>query len=192
MTKFWRELRRSTEKSWENAKIDPDCWGYQVVAGTKWNPGLRMDEIQELQHRLGFAFPSDYIEMLRTFNGFDRDCVDVRNGEEPTRHRRSFYKYPDDLFTQTLLLEDLNTHRGIANAVLQDEGFDSGDVVGFIPIYGHRALVAFSDPSLSPVLSVVGSDVIIYGQDLRDYLLHEFDEELRLSEKVDASGNNRC
>ena len=191
MSNLWKELKRCTEKSWEHAEIDPDCWGYQIVAGTRWNPGLSEHEINQLQHRLGFAFPSDYIEMLRTFNGFDRDCVDVRGGEEPSRHRRSFYKYPDDLLSQTWLLEDLETHRAIVNAVLEGEGFDSADVVGFIPIYGHRALVAFTDPTLSPVLSVVGSDAIIYGQDLQSYFRHEFDEELRPQESVDARGGNR-
>lgn len=191
MSKLWEELKRSTEKSWEQAKIDPNCWGYQVVAGTTWNPGLSGHEIKQLQHRFGFAFPSDYIEMLRALNGFDRDCVDFQGGEGPSRYRRSFYKYPDDLFSQTRLLEDLEAHRAIVNAVLEGDGFDSANLVGFVPIYGHRALVAFADPTLSPVLSVVGSDVIIYGQDLQGYFRHEFDEELRLPESVETNGSNR-
>ena len=191
MSIFWEELKRSTERAWEHAKVNSNSWGYQIVAGTRWNPRLSGDEIAQLQHRFGFAFPSDYIQMLRTFNGFDRDCIDVQGGEGPSRHRRSFYKYPDDLLSQTRLLEDLETHRKVVNAVLEEEGFDSADVVGFVPIYGHRALVAFTDPTLSPVLSVVGSDVIIYGHNLQSYFRHEFDKELRPTESVDARGDKR-
>lgn len=43
-----------------------------------------------------------------------------------------------------------------------------------IPVYGHRYAPALPEPDL-PVLSVVQTDVIVYGADLAGYLRREFD-----------------
>ncbi len=43
-----------------------------------------------------------------------------------------------------------------------------------IPVYGHRYTPALPEPGL-PVLSVMQTDVIVYGTDLAAYLRHEFD-----------------
>ena len=57
-----------------------------------------------------------------------------------------------------------------------------------IPVYGHRCLVEKADDRGNPVLSIWQSDIIVYGNDLRDYLLHDFGYLLGLSdEMVDAS-----
>ena len=50
-----------------------------------------------------------------------------------------------------------------------------------IPIYGHRFLLADPGRSGNPVLSVHQSDIIIYGADLRDYLLAELGELIGVS-----------
>jgi hypothetical protein len=43
-----------------------------------------------------------------------------------------------------------------------------------VPIYSHRYLPAAPAPTPSPVLSVHQTDVIYYGDDLLDYVAHEF------------------
>jgi hypothetical protein len=43
-----------------------------------------------------------------------------------------------------------------------------------IPVYGHRYLPAVPAEAGNPVFSVVQTDIIYYGRDLRAYFLHEF------------------
>lgn len=51
------------------------------------------------------------------------------------------------------------------------------DVPRLIPVYGHRYLPAGRGTAGRPVLSVPHlTDIIVYGQDLDDYVLHEFQE----------------
>lgn len=42
-----------------------------------------------------------------------------------------------------------------------------------VPVHGHRYAPALPEPGL-PVLSVVQTDVVVYGTDLEDYLRREF------------------
>lgn len=50
-----------------------------------------------------------------------------------------------------------------------------------IPIYSHRCLLAEPCVPNNPVLSIHQSDIIVYGANLRDYLIHEFRQELQLT-----------
>ena len=43
-----------------------------------------------------------------------------------------------------------------------------------VPIYSHRYLLAAPAPMPGPVFSVHQTDVIVYGDDLLDYVAHEF------------------
>jgi hypothetical protein len=52
-----------------------------------------------------------------------------------------------------------------------------------IPVYSHRYLLGEPCAAGNPVLSVYQSDIIVYGADLRDYLLVEFAGELGMTFK---------
>jgi hypothetical protein len=47
-------------------------------------------------------------------------------------------------------------------------------VAGLIPVFSHRYLTSEPEFSPSPVFSVYQTDVISYGDNLVDYLAHEF------------------
>jgi hypothetical protein len=49
-----------------------------------------------------------------------------------------------------------------------------------IPIFGHRFIISEPCAAGNPILSVYGLDAIVYGWDLRDYLLNELKSILRL------------
>lgn len=49
-----------------------------------------------------------------------------------------------------------------------------------IPIFSHRYLLAEPCIANNPVFSIYQSDIIIYGANLHDYLIHEFGQELAL------------
>lgn len=53
-----------------------------------------------------------------------------------------------------------------------------------IPVFGHRYLLAEPCAAGNPVFSVYQSDIIVYGADLRDYLLFEFTGLLGLDAKA--------
>jgi hypothetical protein len=50
-----------------------------------------------------------------------------------------------------------------------------------IPVIGHRYLLAEPCAAGNPVLSVYQSDLVVYGEDLRDFLLHDLADNLGLT-----------
>lgn len=172
----WEHFKSRTEERWINELIEPNAFGFQITAGTRWNAGMSEAEIRSFEQQMGFSLPTDYRSMLRHINGFDRECIDVHGSEEGSQpsYARQCYKYPDDLPRVQGWLDQISEFRSFVDGALESEGFEAHEIVGFVPVYGHRALVVFNDRALSPVISIVGSDVIIYGADLRKYVLHEF------------------
>ena len=61
-----------------------------------------------------------------------------------------------------------------------------------IPVHSHRYLLADPDRPGNPVLSIFGSDTIVFGRDIRRYLLNELRDLTRSPEEgpgeVDVSG----
>jgi len=173
----WQQFKKNTEKHWQDCEVYSGAWGFQIQAGTKWSSGMTEQELASFEVLIGFCLPVKYKEMLLLVNGLDKDCIDVRGsqGEAPIYQRRC-YKYPND-WQKTKWLRDLiNQHptNDYVKEALQEEGFDPNDIVGYVPMYGHRALVVFTDSELTPVLSVVSNDVIVYGNDLMKYWQNEF------------------
>jgi hypothetical protein len=100
--------------------------------------------------------------------------IDVHGSEEPEEYQRNCYKYPDDLNKVKWLLDEIEDNKKHVIEALDDSGFSGNDIEGFLPLYGHRALVVFVDKQLSPVISIVGDDVIVYGSTLEEYWNNEF------------------
>ncbi|MET1257653.1 hypothetical protein, partial [Aliikangiella maris] len=169
----WQHLRNLTESKWANCDLYEGVCGYQIQPGTKWNSGLKDSEVDSLQEQRGFTFPTMYREFLSELNGFDLDCVDFNAEDEPETYGRTCYQYPDDLERTQWLVNEIEENRKYVNEALKYEGFFYEDIEGFIPLYGHRALVVFKDKSLSPVISIVGDDVMVYGKTLEEYWRRE-------------------
>lgn len=159
----WLKLKSKTEKRFENATIR-NCWGYQIQKGTKWNQGLEETQIKDLEELWGLKFPNDYFKMLKWLkwiNGFNKPQISIDPDRiTPDRYDRRCYKYPEDYAKVKWLIEELKENISYAKAALEENGFDSEDLEGFIPLYGHRALVVLKDKNLSPVISAIGSDII--------------------------------
>ena len=173
----WQAFKIKTEKKFKNQRLYSNRWGWQIQPGTQWAVGLKTEEIHALEALFGFEFPSDYREMLSVMNGFDRDQISIDpDGERADTFGGSMYKYPQDYGNSQWLTEEIHTFMDYTKAPLSAAGFDVSEIVGFVPLYGHRALVVFRDKSLSPVVSVhQGTDVIMYGNSLMEYWIHEFE-----------------
>lgn len=61
-----------------------------------------------------------------------------------------------------------------------------------IPIIGHRYLLAEPCTAGNPVFSVWQSDIVVYGTDLRDYLVFEFAELLGFSKRIEIERATRA
>jgi len=167
---IWQDIRTVTEARWSTGGEYPDYEYDGVCFNTLWATGLSFKEIDALEVGFGFPFPHVYREMLSVMNGFEQ--------EKPQNHDADFYKgcykYPDDITRMKWFFERIDKTKSLINTALREEGFDPDEVVGFVPLYSHRALAVFHDKNLSPVVSVMPHDVIVYGSDLKRYWINEF------------------
>lgn len=176
----WISFKKASEDLFKSAVVNRDnIYGFQIQKDTKWNNGLDINEIENLENHFGFKFPYDYIEMLKCFNGFETLQISVDpEGKEPDEFGRIYYQYPVDIQKTEWLIDDVKFHIKYAKECLTKEGFDSSQIEGFVPLYGHRALVVLKDKTKSPVLSIWGNDIVLYGKNLMDYMCKEFGLEL--------------
>ena len=172
---FLTNFKIDTEAKWSSGEIDPTIYGFQFQAGTKWNPGLTSDEIDQYEQAIGAQFPDDFRLMLQHLNGTDRPNLNVYGSsvEQPAT-MYVLYAFPRDLGIIKSLIEDIQPDLAEIAAVLAEcEGFKLHSSATLVPIFGHRYLVCESDRTQSRVLSIFGTDAITYGLCLKDYLSKE-------------------
>ena len=171
---FIASFKQSTEGLWSALVINPGLYGFQFQKGTRWNPGLSEIQIDQYEKELGFGLSSDLRLFLRYLNGTDLPTVNVYgNCGEPHRTSEGIYSYPRDLEHVKNRMEDLVKDWRDVNYVLAEVGFEdrSGSL---FPFYSHRYVACGRDFPNSPVLSVHGSDAIVYAPNFREYLKMEF------------------
>ena len=171
---FFIEFKTLTEEYWKYIKKNPLIYGFQFQAGTRWNPGLSDIEIAKYEEGLDVRFPYDFKRMLHFMNGTDLPTLN-NYGTSGHPHATSvgFYAYPRDINIVKKYMEYVETDREGIIPALKDDGYELAPEATLVPIYGHRYIVCSSDLSKSTVLSIVGTDAIVYGDSLLMYLLHE-------------------
>ncbi|TCN58727.1 hypothetical protein EV142_103166 [Flavobacterium circumlabens] len=175
------ELRMTLERRSENKKEEIFISrnfkkkSYEYKVNYKFYDGLNSDEIDNLEKLFDFKFPKLYRQMLSSFRNFYRETIsiDLKGNEEIIKICR-LYDYPSDLKEVRWLVNQIYQYIGEIKSVIKENGFDDSEIEGFIPIYSHRVLVVFKNKALSPVISIYDNDIIIYGNDLKDYLINEF------------------
>jgi hypothetical protein len=142
-------------------------------------PGLSDSELATAQEA-GAAFPPDLCELLTATLPSGGDFPDWRN--RPREHMDQW---------RAELVDGI--HFDVLNNVFWPPGWparpdspaESRQIVverlaeapALIPICSHRGIPNEPLEAGNPVFSVVQSDVIFYGDDLADYLRHEFDND---------------
>jgi len=171
----WKSFKRKTELKFESLEIDyKNTWGFQIQKNTKWNKGLKIEEIKKLEEYFGFQFSLEYIEMLMVFNGFDIPHISINPEKlDEVEFQRRCYKYPEDLENTKWLIKEAHENIKYVKKALEINGFENYKIEGFIPLIEHRILVILKDKSLSPVVSVWNDDIILYGNSLYDYWCNE-------------------
>jgi hypothetical protein len=170
-----KEIIYKAEKKFKKIQLRDDVWGFQIQPNTKFIKGISRKEIDQLQLLFGFDFPWEYKEMLLTFSTLDTAeiFIDPDNNEVEYSQDNFFYQYPDDYEKSRWIINEIGENKFEAESILSEAGFNISKIVGYIPMHHHRVLVVFEDRYLSPVISVWGSDIIMFGNNLREYLKNE-------------------
>lgn len=188
-TDFLRWLRAATERSWQGI----DDWspadfeaagliGARWRRGTRWTGGLDDATIARVQRRYGVRFPPQYRLFLQTLHSttpWKRGATYSRHGDRLAEYDTpGFYDWLHDeaqLRAAMRAVTDSSPGELFAGPDHPARWQRGGPSPDLIPIFGHRYVVC--DDS-QRVVSIVGDDAIVYGRDLRDYLLAELGDVL--------------
>ena len=144
---------------------------------------MNESEIDEVEKKYQIKFPPDHREFLKILHTINA---------KPTIDGYFFFNWLED---EQIIFDKLNWPSFSISrdrVWLQSWGIisDSQDVITnrfnewyceapkLIPIFGHRYIVSQPYKSGNPILSVYGSDTIVYGWDLKQYLLTEFSKNM--------------
>ncbi|MFI8942795.1 hypothetical protein [Streptomyces syringium] len=152
--------------------------GLQSLLRAQIGPGLSEREFDAVEDRFGFSFSADHRVFLAAgLPHGSRRWPDWRNGD------------PEDLAARLSqpvegVLFDVE-HNGFWHPVWGLRPAETSDalriaqselatVPQLVPVYSHRYLPGTAGEWGHPVLSVRQTDIIFYGNDLADYIRHEF------------------
>ena len=139
--------------------------------------GLTDREFDRVQEQFGFEFCPDHRAFLSHALPTGEHWTDWRGGDHDTLVAR--LAWPTDGVVYDVVNSDFwpaswgtrpaddATAEAIARAAM-------AKLPTLIPIYSHRYLPAAPAPWDSPVFSVYQTDVVYYGDNLLDYVAHEF------------------
>jgi len=208
-TEFLYWVKETTEAFWsknpETSEDDFVCedWAY----GAKWI-GMTDSEIEQTERKFNIKFTSEHKQFLRILHTIDRKEVitydDFETGEEEKKEVPFFYNWLQDTediqyylnWPYKTIFEDVIGSNGVwlkswgnirptsdeTKEKIFSEWFQK--IPKLIPIHGHRFVVNDHTNTQNPVLSIWGSDTIVYGWNMRHYLLSELYEHLNLIELV--------
>lgn len=180
---FLAWLRETTEAAWQHVE-EPTLDDYRKAGviganwrrGTRWTGPLDDETIALVERRFEVHFPADYRLFLQTLHsttpwmrGADYSTGDLARYEAP-----GFYDWlreGEQIRARMQAVVDTSEFAGEID--LQHGGRrwrEGGPSPQLLPIFGHRYVV---DDDSECVLSIVGGDAIVYGENLRDYLLTE-------------------
>jgi len=172
---FLEDFKRKTEEIWENKVINPTLYGFQFQQGTKWNPGLTSAQIKEYEKFTKSKFPDDFRKMLLYMNGTNLQTVNIYGSDgTPQKESVGVYSYPRDKNIISEMISYIENDRDKIEKELADQDFILNKTDVLVPIYIHRYIVCTKDKSKSVVLSIYGTDAIVYGYSLKEYLEKEF------------------
>ena len=196
---YW--IKERTERYWSLIEDEDDA--HYWAKDAKWE-GLTDEEIDQLEIKYGIEFSNDHRLFLKILHHINRKEVMYRDDEvegeivkceyyfffnwkkdeEEIRFRMNWPA--DTIFSDVkgqnqVWLKSWGKIHPKSNE-RKKEIFDAwfAQLPPLIPINGHRFVVGGPLASVSPVLSVYGSDIIVYGWNIAHYLINELGPHLNL------------
>lgn len=156
-----------------------------TAAGVTLDAGLSERELADVEGRFGFTFSVVHRALLGRVlpvDGADGEqrWPDWRSAGEEEIRRRLAWPVEGVLFdvANEVFWDDAWGARPEDDEKAQEVAREQLSILPpMIPLYGHRFLPSQPCADDPPVLSIYQTDVIYYGRDLVDYLVHEFGAE---------------
>ena len=159
--------------------------------GTKWHQRLTEKEIIQTEKKWNVMFPPDYRLFLELLHTVDKPqlCIGF-NGNY--YYETAFYNWKEGIIgiekayqnlLDGLVFDVEHNHLWVDSWGNKPEISEKrkekvtellAQAPKLIPIIGHRFLLAEPCTGNNPVFSIVQSDIIVYGNNLRNFLIHEF------------------
>lgn len=195
---FLAWLKLATEHAWRgvpslSTEDSTRCGmlGCSWQRDTRWTEGLADAEVAALEMRFGVRFPASHRLFLTSLHATTpaRRCTAFIGNVLHATERPGFYHWQrdEDAIHHAMdkvvngLIVGVEQHGlwlgtwGTRPATAADRSAHIAELVAaaprLIPMIGHRYVLADVEPST--VLSVHRSDILVYGSDLRGFLLHE-------------------
>jgi hypothetical protein len=140
-------------------------------------PGLTQIELDRVERKFGFAFADDHRAFLAAGLPQGRGWPDWRNGDQ--LHDRLVAPVEGVLFhvaQDGFWYEGWGTRPPATKDALAAASSFLLTAPRLIPIYAHRYLPAGRGTTGHPVLSVMQTDVTVYGNNLADWISRKFGE----------------
>lgn len=173
--------------------------------GFLFDTGLSDQEISEIEKRYGIKFPKSLISFYQeglligceSLHGISGEHLksDFMNWRDTSRENvkaiKAWIRWPFES-----IFWDIENGQFWVHGWDEPKNFDEKKARFMeemkneprpIPIFGHRCILAKEGADDPPVLSMYGSDIIIFGNNLKDYLAYEFLEEKRSNPVFDRS-----
>lgn len=166
---FWQRFKEDTERRWSVKNINPSIFGFQIQADTKWLPGHTKEEIFQLENSVLTKLPLDVINLLSFTKGLSRSQYNANpnGGKTFNQQWKLNIEYLKENYHGEL--EFLRQE----NSLKTLETLTNETSLKLVPIYSHRFIV-FKDPSSYKIYSIYGEDIIVYAENLEQYLNIEF------------------
>ncbi|ALO10979.1 hypothetical protein AQF52_5385 [Streptomyces venezuelae] len=141
-------------------------------------PGLTEQELDAIETRFGFTFSADHRVFLAAGlpHGSSR-WPDWRNGDPEDLAERLAWPVEGVLFdvkNNVFWHPAWPPRPAETSEALRVARTELESVPQLVPVYAHRYLPGTTGEHGHPVLSVYQTDIILYGNDLPDYIHHEF------------------
>ena len=186
---FLHWFKQKTETHWSNiSKSDDESW----LMNGKWI-GLKDEEINRIEIQYKISFTQEHKEFLKILHCVDKKRPTEFYNEENeiyTKNEPYFYNWLTD---EKIIKDQMNwSYQTIFFDVKKNFWLNSWEkrpksegelekvfsnryekAPKLIPIFSHRFVVNHYQNAENPVLSVWGTDTIVYGWNMKHYLLHE-------------------
>jgi len=202
---FW--VKERTELMWSQNSGLPLNEEINWAIGAKWK-GLNDQEISEIEKEFDLKFTDDHKLFLKILHSIDKkesikkyqETINIPieeqipffyNWKRDKEEIKNYLDWPYNTILDDVLSENdvwLKSWGRKPQSLSEREMIFKNwheQAPKLIPIRGHRFMVSEPFTAGNPVLSVYGADTIVYGSNLRYYLIHELEFHLGLREPED-------